>query len=136
MYSDRHKLFIFHCPVADPLVFGLRIICSVLIDDDYDSYAGASIASDCKDAAVVGESRMGNKDPSSPPLPDSKHNLLNIRDLRRNVRLLPGKQEGIGYPCAFNYNLRLVQKRLGHSSIRTTEVYAYVMVLALKLEWI
>jgi len=35
------------------------------------------------------------------------------------------------YACqlykASGYNLRLVQKRLGHASIRTTEVYANVM---------
>jgi integrase len=35
------------------------------------------------------------------------------------------------YACqlykASTYNLRLVQKQLGHSSIRTTEVYADVM---------
>jgi len=50
-----------------------------------------------------------------------------LRDFLRVLKLLEGKPY-----VASGYNLRLVQKQLGHSSVRVTEVYASLMDKCIK----
>ena len=87
------------------------------------------------------KSRQGESTASGDPLIKSPVNggAVAKRTLQRGWRRLAG-MAGINGHCfhhlrhtyashlyrASNYNLRLVQKQLGHASIRTTQVYADV----------